>query len=80
MSYDYDRALIEIANLVKGAYTQEDLLNLAKQVDITAEGTVTVLYRAVGCGEARTASIANDAVSSSSYPTDYAGCGLFSLE
>ncbi len=34
--------------LVQGTFTQDDLVNLAKQVDITAEGSVTVLYSKMG--------------------------------
>ncbi|TAL44895.1 MAG: hypothetical protein EPN89_13160 [Methylovulum sp.] len=48
MSYDLNAAKAQLANLVQGTFTQDDLVNLAKQVDITAEGSVTVLYSKMG--------------------------------
>jgi hypothetical protein len=50
MSYDYDNALKELAKIVANpSYTKEELLNLAKQVDVSnAKGSITVLYSGVG--------------------------------
>ncbi len=44
MALDLAQAQTQLANLVKGAYTADDLLNLVRQVDIAADGNVTVLY------------------------------------
>ncbi|WP_131655650.1 hypothetical protein [Methylocucumis oryzae] len=50
MSYDYDNALKELAKIVANpAYTKAELLNLAKQVDVSnAKGSITVLYSRMG--------------------------------
>jgi len=44
MAFDLIQAKQQLADLIKGAYTTGDLLNLVRQVDIAAEGSVTVLY------------------------------------
>ena len=59
MAYDFNQAFSQLAELVKGPYTQEDLLNLARQVDIASNGNVTVLYSG-GIYNAIAASMVND--------------------
>ena len=45
MAFNFDQALLQLSNLVEsGSVTKETLFNLAKQVDINAEGGITVLY------------------------------------
>jgi Ca2+-binding RTX toxin-like protein len=44
MALSLTQAKQQLSTLVSGAYTTDDLLNLVRQVDITAEGGVTVLY------------------------------------
>lgn len=44
MALDLTQAKQQLAALTSGGYTATDLLNLVRQVDITSEGGVTVLY------------------------------------
>lgn len=44
MALDLAQAKQQLATLVKGSYTADDLLNLAQQLDVHAEGNITVFY------------------------------------
>lgn len=52
MALDLTQAKAALASLVSGSYTTNDLLNLARQVDISATGSVTILYSGTVNGEA----------------------------
>lgn len=65
MTYDLAAAKAQLASLAGGSYTQQDLLDLARQVDISARGTVTVLYSGTIDG-VKTSSIADGMRSDSS--------------
>ena len=45
MAIDLEEAQAQLADLVKGTYSVNDLLDLVGKVDISASGEITVLQR-----------------------------------